>query len=154
MHTFFINYKSAVWSDFFIGTNHGGLCLDGFDLKTVFHSSGGGVGLNLAVRSSRTVLGIRLVLPVAFGWLLPWRDVAALFLGDVGFWSVHCFNMLPERAGIRVAFGTPRDLTHIRFLQRDSTQFLLNLEEEEKDTVMACRGLGESPLQITEHDSL
>lgn len=87
-------------------------------MQTVLHSSRGAVGLNLAVHASRTELGIRLVLPVAFGRLQSRRCVASLFLGDVGFRAMDRLDMLPERAGVRVALGTTRDLTYVGFLQR------------------------------------
>lgn len=88
-------------------------------MQAVFCSSRGAVGLSLAVHASRTVLGIRLILPIAFGWLQSRRNVASLFLGDVGFWSMHCLNVLSERTGVRVALGTARDFTHVWFLPRE-----------------------------------
>lgn len=37
-------------------------------------------------------------------------------LGHVGVRTMHCLDMFPERAGIGVAFGAARELTHIRLL--------------------------------------
>lgn len=37
-------------------------------------------------------------------------------LGHVGVGTMHCLDMFPERAGIGVAFGAARELTHIRLL--------------------------------------
>lgn len=113
--------ERLVWQAVFliyVRTYHRVLCLDGFDLEAVVHPSGGTVGLNLALHTFCTMLEIRLILPIAFGWLRSRRRVASLFLGDVGFGSVDCLHMLPERAGVRVTLCTARDLTHIWFLQK------------------------------------
>lgn len=104
-------------------TYHRVLGLDGFDLQAVVHTSRGAVGLDLAIHTFCTVLEVRLILPVAFGQLRSRRRVASLFLGDVGFGPVDCLHMLPERAGVRVALCTARDLTHIWFLQKFKVQF-------------------------------
>ena len=37
-------------------------------------------------------------------------------LGHVGIRTVYCLDMFPERAGICVAFGAARELTHIGLL--------------------------------------
>lgn len=97
-------------------TYHGVLSLDGFDLQAILESSRGAVGLSLALHASATLLGISLVLSVTFRRLWSWGCVAPLLLGDVGLGPVDCLNMLPERAGVCVAFGTARDLAHVWFL--------------------------------------
>lgn len=46
--------------------------------------------------------------------------VVALFLGDMSVWAVYRFHVLPERAGVRVAFGAAWDLADIGFLGREA----------------------------------
>lgn len=64
------------------------------------------------------MLGVGLVLAVAFGWLRSRRGIVALFLCDMGLWSVDRLDVFPERAGVRVALGAAGNLTHIWFLPR------------------------------------
>lgn len=59
----------------------------------------------------------RLVLAVLLRRRRPRRQVAALFLGDVGLWAVDRLHVLPERAGIRVALRAAGNLTYVGFLQ-------------------------------------
>lgn len=42
--------------------------------------------------------------------------VPAVPLRHVGIRAVHCLDMFPERAGICVAFGAARELTHVGLL--------------------------------------
>lgn len=99
-----------------IRTHHRVLGLYRFDLEAVLYSSRGAVGLALSIHAFCTMLGIGVILPVAFGWLRPRRCVTPLFLGDVGFGSMDCLHMLPEGARVCVALGTARNLAHIWFL--------------------------------------
>lgn len=46
----------------------------------------------------------------------PGVGVSALFLGHVGLGAVHRLDVLPQRAGVRVALGAAGDLAHVRFL--------------------------------------
>lgn len=50
------------------------------------------------------------------GWCPGQRAVPSVPLGHVGVGTMHCLDMFPERAGISVAFGAARELTHIRLL--------------------------------------
>lgn len=112
------NFNELTTFSYVTETHHRILCLDRLDLQAVFHSSRGTVGIHLAVQASQTVFGICLILPIAFRGLQSRRNITSLFLGDVGFWSVDCLNMLPERTGVRVTLGTAWDFTHVRFLPR------------------------------------
>lgn len=50
------------------------------------------------------------------GWCPRQGAVPSVPLGHVGVRAVHRLDMFPERAGIRVAFGAARELTHIWLL--------------------------------------
>lgn len=67
--TFYFNMQWSCRSIDVSRAHHGVLSLDGFELQTVLHSSGGAVGLQLALHTFRTMPGVCLVHPVAFGWL-------------------------------------------------------------------------------------
>lgn len=85
------------------GSYHGAFCLNAFGMAEVLHIvcvSGGWPRLT-----------------VVSGRRRPGQQVTALFLGNVGFRAMDCLYMLPERAGVRVAFSTAGNLTYIRFLQ-------------------------------------
>lgn len=87
-------------------------------MQEVLRASGGAAVGSLVRLYSVSV--IHLVLSVLRGRRRrrrrPGGQVAALLLGDVGFWAVDGLDVLPEGAGIRVALGAARDLTYIRFL--------------------------------------
>ena len=77
-----------------VDSYHGVLHLNGLELQTVLHTSGGAVALGPAVQAPATKLGVSLILsgpPRWSGW-----GVSPLLLGDVGFWSVDGLHMLPE----------------------------------------------------------
>lgn len=88
------------------------------DLQIVLHSSSCAVGFEFLLRRSARQLSSRLVLSVFLGRMGSRRQVTALFLGDVSFGAVDGFDVFPERAGIGVALGAARDLTHVGFLRR------------------------------------
>lgn len=50
------------------------------------------------------------------GWCPGQGAVSSVALGHMGIRTVHGLDMFPERAGICVAFGAARELTHIRLL--------------------------------------
>jgi len=101
-----------------INPYHGVLRLNGRELQTVLHASGGTVALCPAVQASAAKLAVCLIFSGPLRRLGSGWGIAPLLLGDVGFWSVHCLHMLPERAGVGVALGAAGDLAHVRFLSR------------------------------------
>lgn len=68
-----------------------------------------------------SISAARLVLAVLLRRRRPRRQVAALFLGDVGLWAVDRLHVLPERAGICVALRAAGNLTYVGFLQVERT---------------------------------
>lgn len=104
---------------------HRAFSLDGFDVHVVLHASGGAAVWYLVLPS---LSDPRLVLAVLPGRRRPRRQVAALFLGDVGLRAVDRLHVLPERAGICVALGTTRDLTDVGFLHiQRKTQMVIKV---------------------------
>lgn len=85
-------------------------------MQVVLHASGRAVVRYLVVPLD-SVSVPRLVLAVLLRRRRPRRQVAALFLGDVGLRAVHRLHVLPERAGVCVALRAAGDLTYIGFLQ-------------------------------------
>lgn len=67
--------------------------------------------------------------------------------GHMGVRTMHCLDMFSQRAGICIAFGAARELTHIRLLlsaewrQRQMDQSGRMQKKWEK--VMTTRGAGE-----------
>lgn len=45
-------------------------------------------------------------------------NVIALLFGDVGFRSMHCLHVFPERTGVCVSLGAAWDLADIGFLPK------------------------------------
>lgn len=97
---------------------HRVLCLDRLDLQIVLDASSRAVGFKFLFNRSPRQLGSRLVLSVLLRRMGSRRKVTALFLGDVSFGPVDGFDVFPKRAGIGVALGAARDLTHVGFLRR------------------------------------
>lgn len=107
--------KISVTVETFNTTHHWVLGLDGSGLETVVHSTCA-PGVRLAIRAYSSLPGVRLSLPDRFANLQPWRGVAALFLGNVGFGSMNCFHMFPQRTGVSVALRAAWNLADVRFL--------------------------------------
>lgn len=49
-------------------------------------------------------------------WCPRQGAIPSVPFGHMGVRPMHCLDMFPERAGIGVAFGAARELTHIRLL--------------------------------------
>lgn len=105
-----------------LGSYHRVLCLYRFDLQAVLHASGGAVAFQLVFQASCTLLGTGLILPILTGGMGAGGQIVALLLGDMCFGAMDGLHVLPERTGVCVALGASGDLTHVRFLYRQTSR--------------------------------
>lgn len=71
------------------------------------------------------------------GWCPGQGAISSVPLGHMGIGTMYCLDMFPEGAGIRVAFGAARELTHIWLLLSGQGR------EQAKESEQECaRGMG------------
>lgn len=79
----------------------------------------GATGLHAILRSPATWLGTGLIVPILLEQGSTEVHIIALFLGDMGIWSMDGLHMLAERARICVPLGAAWDLADVGFLGRE-----------------------------------
>lgn len=120
----------------------GALCLDSFDVQAVLHCLITATGLRVLLRAPATRFSACLTVPILLEHRCAEMHIVALLLGDMSIRAMDRFHMLPERAGVCVAFGAAWDLADVRFLRRESDLCCEEAMKKDSGGVLCLADLG------------